>query len=212
MPRAISERPSARPLGGVGEPLGDRAAEALDQLGDVDAGLGAVAEQLARGAVGVGEPAVGLEPGQRHRQLVEEVVGHEAGDLGAVSGISSRSRRPSASASTTARTAWPVRGEQVHAVGAQRQVGEDVVERRGGRRRQRGGGGVGREHAALGVEAQPGQPAVAEVRAPAGGAARRARCRQSSVRGPVRVTTMRWPPSAVGSIATPFGRASRVSR
>ena len=68
----------------VGEALGDRAAEALDQVGEADAGRGALAEQLAGGGVGVGQPAVGLEAGERHRQLVEEVVGHEAGDLGAV--------------------------------------------------------------------------------------------------------------------------------
>ena len=47
-------------------------------------GRGAVAEELARGLVGVGEPPAGLEPRQRHRQILEEVVGDEARDLGAV--------------------------------------------------------------------------------------------------------------------------------
>ncbi len=37
--------------GGVGEPLGDRPAEALDQLGDVDAGLGARSPSSWRAAL-----------------------------------------------------------------------------------------------------------------------------------------------------------------
>jgi pimeloyl-ACP methyl ester carboxylesterase len=43
--------------GGVGQPLGDRPAEAFDQLGDVRAGFRPPAEQLAGGTVGVDQPA-----------------------------------------------------------------------------------------------------------------------------------------------------------
>src|SRR5690606_15246102 len=67
---------------GVGQPFGYGAAEAFDQGGDVDAGLHSVPEELARGTVGIDQLTVGLEPGECYRQLFEEVVGDEAGDLG----------------------------------------------------------------------------------------------------------------------------------
>ncbi len=148
--------------GGVGQPFGDRAAEALEQLGDVDARAGALAEQLPRRLVGVGERAAGLEPRQRHRQLLEEVIGHQARDLGVVQrhqqqvaaavgiGEHDRPHRPAAA------------GKHVHAVGAERQVGQDLVEI-GPVPDQGGRGGVGLEHPALGVDPQPGHPGRGEA-------------------------------------------------
>ena len=130
--------------------------------------------------VGVGEPAVGLEPGERDRQLVEEVVGHQAGDLGAVERHQQQVAAAVGAGDHHGAHRLAGAGEQVHAVGAQRQVGEDVVERSGGAGGERGGGGVGREHAPLGVDAQPGHAGRRRIGRAARRRARRARCARAA--------------------------------
>ena len=150
-------------LRGVGQPLGDRPAEPLEEIGDVRTGPGAVAEKLARRLVGVGEPPAGLEPRQRDGQILEEMVGHEAGDLGAVQ----RHQQQVAPAVGAGKGQRAHRlaggGEHVHPVGAQRRIGEDRVEV-GAALHQGGGGGVLFQHPALGVDAQPGEAGVREAR------------------------------------------------
>ncbi len=144
----------------VGEALGDRAAEALDQIGEADAGRGALAEELAGGGVGVGQPAIGLEAGDRHRQLVEEVVGHQPGDLGAVEGDEQEVAEAVGAGKHHRTHGAPGRGQQVHAVGPERRVGEHVEP--GRTAGERGGGGVRIEDAAVAVEAQPGDAGLAQ--------------------------------------------------
>ena len=149
--------------GGVGQSLGDRPAEPFDQVGDVDAGLRPLAEERARGLVGVGEPPRGLEPGQRHWQLVEEMIGDEPRDLGAVErhqqevAPALRSRHHDR-AHRLARAR-----EHVDAVGPERPVGQQAVELgpAAAERRRRG---VRLQHPVVAVDAQPGNAGLVEAR------------------------------------------------
>ena len=166
MPRATSERPSARPRvvsarrSAIGRPRPSIRSAMLTP------GCGPRAEQLARGLVGVGKRAGGLEAGQRHRQLVEEMVGHEAGDLGAVE--RDQQHIPLARclpASTSARTAWPDRAP----AGARRRGA--AAGRRAGRSSAAGGAGGKRRAAAfaartrpVGVDPHPGHAGRREAR------------------------------------------------
>ena len=203
-----AERPALR---GVGEPLGDGPAQPLEELGDVGARPGAVAEQLARGLVGVGEPPAGLEPRQRHRQILEEMVGHEAGDLGAVQ-RHQQQVAPAVGArhGASARTAWPVAASTCTPSGRSG-ASARIASRSERPLRQRRGGGVLFEHLALGVDAQPGEAGMLEARRRRGRQGRALVAPEKRAAAPSRVTTTR-PPCSVSSIATPFRRASRVSR
>ena len=198
--------------GGVGEALDDRAAEALDEVGDVDAGRGAGAEQLAGGVVGVGERPVGLEPGQRHRQILEEMVRHEAGDLGHV-----ERHQQHVAAAVGAGTTTRARGvagarEDVHAVGAQRRDRPAV------RSTEAKAPGESPSSASLERRTRPsasiriqGTPASASPGGSPGALATRS-TRHNRVQGPWRRTEMRFPGWPAASAATPLARASRVRR
>ncbi len=74
-------------LGGVLQTLRDRTRESFDQIADLRAGNRALAQKLPGGLVGVGERAARLETRERHRQILEEMVRHEARDLGPVERI-----------------------------------------------------------------------------------------------------------------------------
>ncbi len=158
-------------LAGVGDALGDRAAEALDQGGELDAGAGAGAEQGAGGAVGVGEAALGGEAGDGDGEFVEEEVGDEARDFGAVEGQEQEVAAAVLAGDDDGAHRRVAAREAVDAVGAERRVGEQAVEGRlavG----EGGCGGVGVEDGAAGVEAKPRHAGVAEAGERAGGGGR----------------------------------------
>ena len=71
-------------LGGILQALRDRAGETLDEVADLRSGDRAFTQKLSGGLVGVGERAAGFETRERDRQVLEEVVRHKTGDLGAV--------------------------------------------------------------------------------------------------------------------------------
>ena len=182
-PRAISERPRARPLAvsasrsAIGRPRPSISSAMLAP------GRARVAEELAGGLVGVGEPAVGLEAGQRHRQLLEEVVGHEAGDLGAVQRHQQQvAPAVGARGAATARTAWPVAASTCTPSG--RSGGSARTASRSGRPAPSAAAAAfGSSDAAVGVDAEPGDAGVREARGAAPAAAAARSSRQSSVRG-----------------------------
>ena len=161
--RAISDRPRARPFAvsarrsAMGRPSPSRRS-AMSAPGRARS-----PSKQTRRLVGVGEPPAGLEPRQSDGQILEEMVGHEAGDLGAVQ----RHQQQVAPAVGAGKGQRAHRlaggGEHVHPVGAQRRIGEDRVEV-GAALHQGGGGGVLLQHPALGVDAQPGEAGVREAR------------------------------------------------
>ena len=120
-----------------------------------DARPRARAEEGAGGAVGVGEPALRGQAGEGDRELVEEVVGDEARDLGAVQRHQEEVAGAVVAGDDHGAHRLAAAGEAVDAVGPERQVGEQALEGRLAVA-EGGGGGIGGDHGPGRVDAEPG--------------------------------------------------------
>ncbi len=150
-------------LVGVVEPFGDRPPEALDQIGDRRARFDLRAEKLAGGAVGEGEGTVGLEAREGDRQVLEKMVRHEARDLGAVERDEDHIAQP-ADITQHDRPHRPAGNRRdMHRVGFQRTVTQEIGQRGRERAGKLRGGGVRLQHAVLGIEAHPGHRGGGEI-------------------------------------------------